>query len=283
MCDRVCANCVYAKRAEVGWLYLALRRWPAMRICSAWADAPGRTCAVHMGSVCRNFRPRPGVQITVPDDGGCRIPLTQGQFAIVDPENLKELSEHKWCAMRGKHTYYACRQEKGKTVFMHRQIMQTPPGMVVDHIDLNGLNNRVSNMRNCSIGANNCNSRPREGGTGFRGVCYDCLSGKYRAVIHHKGRRQVIGDFDDPVEAARARDRKAMELQGEFAYLNFPELRGTVRSMVSLRGTVTVRSSARARLTRRRERIGRINMGRCSGRETSLGVTGGAVRRCGGW
>ena len=32
-----------------------------------------------------------------------------------------------------------------------------------------------------------------------------------------------LGLFDDEVEAAKARDRKAYELHGEFAYLNFPE------------------------------------------------------------
>jgi hypothetical protein len=31
------------------------------------------------------------------------------------------------------------------------------------------------------------------------------------------------GTFDDEVEAAKARGRKAYELEGELAYLNFPE------------------------------------------------------------
>jgi hypothetical protein len=31
------------------------------------------------------------------------------------------------------------------------------------------------------------------------------------------------GRRDDEVEAAKARDRKAYELHGEYAYLNFPE------------------------------------------------------------
>ena len=32
-----------------------------------------------------------------------------------------------------------------------------------------------------------------------------------------------LGLFDDEAEAAKARDRKAYELAGEFAYLNFPD------------------------------------------------------------
>ena len=34
---------------------------------------------------------------------------------------------------------------------------------------------------------------------------------------------QGIRGLDDEVEAAKARDRKAYELHGEYAYLNFPE------------------------------------------------------------
>jgi len=43
-------------------------------------------------------------------------------------------------------------------------------------------------------------------------------------MIKHKGELFNLGLFDDDVEAAKARDRKAYELEGEFAYLNFPDL-----------------------------------------------------------
>ena len=35
-----------------------------------------------------------------------------------------------------------------------------------------------------------------------------------------------MGTFDDEIEAARAYDRKAIEVFGEYAWLNFPEERG---------------------------------------------------------
>jgi hypothetical protein len=38
----------------------------------------------------------------------------------------------------------------------------------------------------------------------------------------HQGEDLSLGLFDDEVEAAKARDAKALELQGEFAYLDFP-------------------------------------------------------------
>jgi len=53
---------------------------------------------------------------------------------------------------------------------------------------------------------------------------------KWIAYINYRGRHYHLGLFDDEVEAARARDRKAWELHGEFAYLNFPEEVGTLKA-----------------------------------------------------
>jgi hypothetical protein len=45
---------------------------------------------------------------------------------------------------------------------------------------------------------------------------------KWQAQIRHNGRQYYLGLYDDEVEAAKARDRKALELLGESAYLNVP-------------------------------------------------------------
>lgn len=46
---------------------------------------------------------------------------------------------------------------------------------------------------------------------------------RWRARIGFKGKRIHLGDFADEIKAAMAYDDKAVELFGEFAYLNFPE------------------------------------------------------------
>ena len=49
------------------------------------------------------------------------------------------------------------------------------------------------------------------------------MRNKWRAEITFKGRFRYIRYFDDEVAAAKTYDRKADELFGEFAYLNFPD------------------------------------------------------------
>ena len=109
---------------------------------------------------------------------------------------------------------------------MHRQIMKAPKGMVVDHIDGNGLNNRRSNLRICTPRQNQWNRCPlktRKQTSPFKGVQYPTGKSRPYARIQYNGKTIHIGVFDSEVEAAQAYDRKAVELFGEFAYLNFPE------------------------------------------------------------
>jgi hypothetical protein len=246
MAKPCCANCVYAQRPASRWLRIALARWPGMLICSVCGHGPGRACGVPAGGYCPNFHAKPGVVCEPPasaDEKVCRIPLTQGLFALVDPEDFEELSKYRWYAARNRRCVYACRREKGKVVLMHRQIMKTPPGMDVDHINLQGLDNRKRNMRNCTRAQNGYNHRPFWGGTGFRGVRYVERTGKYEAFLRHKGKEIPGGEFDDPIEAARARDKLAREVQGEYAWLNFPHeitLQGSIRARSSLTGALSV-------------------------------------------
>jgi len=117
---------------------------------------------------------------------------------------------------------------------MHREIMQPLPGLVVDHIDGNGFNIRRGNMRNCTNQQNMQNLRksPRAGSR-YKGVYYDKRRRTFSAKICHNGRSHHLGTFATEVEAAKAYDRKALELFGEFARLNFPQEveRGSVEAL----------------------------------------------------
>jgi hypothetical protein len=42
------------------------------------------------------------------------------------------------------------------------------------------------------------------------------------AKVSHKKKCHFLGPFKTKLEAAQARDQKALELFGQYAYLNFP-------------------------------------------------------------
>jgi hypothetical protein len=104
------------------------------------------------------------------------IRLTQNQFAQVDDSDYESLNQYKWYAIKD-NTYYAVRysKEKNKIIQMHREIMQTPRSLIVDHRDHNGLNNQRYNLRNCTIAENHRN-RIGRGKSQYKGIC--CLNNR---------------------------------------------------------------------------------------------------------
>jgi hypothetical protein len=99
-------------------------------------------------------------------------------------------------------------------------------GIVPDHINRNGLDNRRSNLRIANKQQNCWNSRDRGGVSRFKGVHWKVAEGKWAAAISHDGIRKHLGYFVSEREAAEAYDDAAITFQGEFAFLNFPERKG---------------------------------------------------------
>ncbi len=157
-------------------------------------------------------------------EGAKLIPLTRGKFAIVDAADFELLNRYKWHALKGGRTFYARSQEKGRAIRMHRLITNAPKGLFVDHINHNGMDNRRANLRFCTRAENNRNSLPRRGGTSrYKGVHWCKRRKKFIATITFNRKKRVLGYFDSEIDAAKAYDKRARELFGEFVYLNFPE------------------------------------------------------------
>jgi hypothetical protein len=146
------------------------------------------------------------------------IALTHGKFAKVDDSDYELLVRYNWRYDNG----YASRTEKfpiRKTVRMHNQIMGTPTGMETDHKDLDKTNNQRHNLRICTFSQNNANTNVRKDNTsGYKGVQWYKPYQKWRARLGDKH----LGYFSDKESAARAYDKKAREIFGEFARVNFP-------------------------------------------------------------
>jgi hypothetical protein len=189
--------------------------------CKQKAGFVGRFRSLALGGSCRNFYP--STTFKLGNKAVRRIPLTCGKFALVDSQDYYRLGQFQWFSVFGRRTFYAGRRENGKTIKMHRAIMDAPSGLVVDHIDHDGLNNCKANLRLCSVGQNNCNVISRRGGASkYKGVNCKRARKKWIASIQHNGTKYHLGYFTDEIAAARVYDKKAKELHGQFACLNFP-------------------------------------------------------------
>ncbi len=196
-------------------------------ICGNKANARDKCVVVDPASVCPNFDDpghSPVALAAALAEGAKLIPLSQGKVAIVDAEDYPWLNKRNWYANRAKRTYYARGTIKGKHAPMHRQILNAPPHLVVDHINRNGLDNRKSNLRLCTHFQNQRNRRPgRNGSSKYKGVRWSKRDKKFRAGITCNRKSYHLGMFESEIDAAKAYDNAAKKVFGEFAYLNFPE------------------------------------------------------------
>lgn len=156
------------------------------------------------------------------------IQLTQGKVAIVDDSDYELLSAFKWQAQRGRRgNWYAVRTVKRGakriTLGMHREITAAEPGVEVDHKDHDGLNNQRENLRLCCHHLNGANRVHPISSSGYRGVSWHKSKKVWQAKARNKNKYVYVGQFDDPREAAIARDKVVAQIYGEFAILNFPE------------------------------------------------------------
>jgi hypothetical protein len=151
------------------------------------------------------------------------IPLTQGKVALVDDDMFDYLSQFHWhYHKRGYATSHVGKVPFRFMIRMHREIMKPPEGMQIDHINGDKLDNRRVNLRVCTNAENQHNLKLRStNSSGFKGVHWDKTAHKWVTRIRVYPDRIFLGNFVNPIDAAKAYDEAAHKYYGEFARTNF--------------------------------------------------------------
>lgn len=154
------------------------------------------------------------------------LPLTQGYVALVDDDDFEAASPFNWHARvvrrkkGGVLNVYANRsipKEGGGQLrqSLHCFIVKPTNGLLVDHIDHNGLNCQKSNLRLVNGTQNQGNRRKRHDSIGeFKGVYWDKYHNKWRSDIQAGPLRRCLGYFTEQIEAAKAYDAAAVSYFG---------------------------------------------------------------------
>lgn len=156
-----------------------------------------------------------------------------GMVSIVDDIFYEEIMKYTWrvAVFSNNKNFYAATyfRDTNCDKLLHRFILKIVhgdiTGKIVDHINGDGLDNRLENLRLCTP-TENCQNQRRNKqneSSNYKGVSYRKDSNVFRARIRHNKNLINLGQYNSEIEAALVYNKKAQELFGEFASLNVIE------------------------------------------------------------
>ena len=161
-------------------------------------------------------RPKPVHECMCGNHAWCNT--TKGYVTLVSPQDAGLLKERSWCAAVRQSCVYVQSQINGKRAYLHRAIL--PNAVEVDHANHNGLDNRRSNIRECTRQENAANQRPRRTKitSKHKGVWRDTSvkAPRWVATITQNRKRKVLGYFKSEEAAAAAYAKEARRVFGRF-------------------------------------------------------------------
>lgn len=106
----------------------------------------------------------------------------------------------------------------GQKQYLHRVIMQPPPGLVVDHINGDTTDNRRINLRMCKNVVNSCNTKKQVNGvtSKYKGVSFYKRDGTWEVNVAG----EYFGRYATERRAAEVYNSRAKAIFGEYAKLN---------------------------------------------------------------
>lgn len=110
---------------------------------------------------------------------------------------------------------YACCFISKRVVYLHRFVTNAPLGLMVDHGNHDGLDDRRSNLKVCTHAQNMLNRKGAAANStsGFRGVDWYSHRNKWRARVRTKGKTGLIGYYSTPEAANEAVQNRLREME----------------------------------------------------------------------
>lgn len=151
-------------------------------------------------------------------------------YFFIDKADLDTIAGYSWRVYIGKVNNNYKRVETSITtnnktthVMLARFLMGYPKGKFTDHIDCDSLNNRRDNIRLASQSENSRNVPKtfKKTHSKFKGVSWHKRKNKWIATCAVNSKNKFLGYFSNEIDAAKAYDKTAKELHGEFAKTNF--------------------------------------------------------------
>lgn len=141
----------------------------------------------------------------------------KGRKALVDDQDYDLLTDHSWSV--GNNGYPRCTHEQ-KQFLMHDFIMPSVPGMMVDHISQDKLDNRRDNLRYVTKSQNMANRPKQQNNTsGYKGVYYMKAGqriNRWFAKVKIDGKYFQSEYVATKDEAAKLYEQLAIKHQGQY-------------------------------------------------------------------
>lgn len=142
---------------------------------------------------------------------------------LLDAEDFYIAASRNWYTNSLGYVYskVTVSPKKYKSIFLHRLVIGAKGKEIVDHINMNPLDNRRENLRIVTKSQNMMNRKaPAQNTSGYKGVVWDKYNKKWTAQIQSNGKHKKIGRFLKKEDAARAYNEAAIKLHGEYSNLN---------------------------------------------------------------
>lgn len=135
-----------------------------------------------------------------------------GKYALVDDSDFEYLNQYMWHL---NDNGYASRSLKTPSRYMHAIVFGKKTLPHIDHINRDKLDNRKSNLRECSVTDNMANQSMRsDNKSGHKGITWDSKKNNWFACTRRNGKTIYVGRFKNINDAIREHKKVFFEVHG---------------------------------------------------------------------